>query len=310
MAFVNLPQVVPAVWLRSTLRMCLHMGVPVGPDWRTLFPLRGVITYYLAPLRVNCLYVCDSLAFVEERLLRCFEIVTKETLFWASHFKNVLACFHLLSQVTPVGEPLELRLCYREVFDSIVNACKFPRPIGAILKSCWGNQSSLDVTLAILTKNANHVYPSVNWKTYQRRSYSIFRLLSADLAPYKMQASARKLLLLEAAAKMINIPLSSLNKFRRLISMTIDVDVAARLFRGLPAFRSFRRIVKRVSSELPDGRNLLIKFSHLHSAPFDPKASAVHQLTSSFGSISGVSYAEGAFGNPTASAFSTFAYGP
>ncbi|MGP1906082.1 MAG: hypothetical protein ACTS46_01670 [Candidatus Hodgkinia cicadicola] len=79
--------------------------------------------------------------------------------------------------------------------------------------------------------------------------------------------------------------------------MTIDVDVAARLFRGLPTFRSFRRIVKRVSSELPDGRNLLIKFSHLHSAPFDPKASAVHQLTSSFGSISGVSHAEGAFGN-------------
>ncbi|MGP1925337.1 MAG: hypothetical protein ACTS6A_01115 [Candidatus Hodgkinia cicadicola] len=92
-----------------------------------------------------------------------------------------------------------------------------------------------------------------------------------------------------------------MNKFRRLISMTIDVDVA---------FRPFRRIVKRVSSELPDGRNLLIKFSHLHSVPLDPKASAVHQLTSSFGSISGVSYAEGVFGNPTAFAFSTFAYGP
>ncbi|MGP1922634.1 MAG: hypothetical protein ACTS5F_00950 [Candidatus Hodgkinia cicadicola] len=290
--------------------MCPHMGVQVGPDWKTLFPPRGAVTYFLAPLQVNCLYVCESLAFVEESLLRCFEIITKEKSFWSSHFKNIAASFHLLSQINPAGTTLELRLCYREAFEAIVNACEFPQPIGAILKSCWGNPDSLDVTLTILSRNTNHTRPSVDWTTYHRRSASIFKLLSAEMAPFKVHASARKLLLLEAAAKMTNISPRSLNKFRRLISMTIDVNMAARMFRGLPAFGPFLRIIKRVSSELSSGRSLSIKFSHLHSDPFDPKASAVHQLTSPFGSISGISYAKGAFGNPTASAFSTFAYGP
>ncbi|MGP1918754.1 MAG: hypothetical protein ACTS4V_01880 [Candidatus Hodgkinia cicadicola] len=290
--------------------MCPHMGVQVGSDWKTLFPPRAAVTYFLAPLQVDCLYVCESLAFVEDCLLHCFEIVTKEKSFWSSHFKNIAACFHLLSQINPAGTTLELRLCYREAFDAIVNACKFPQPIGAILRSCWGNPSALDVTLAILSRNTNCTRPPVDWKSYHRRSASIFKLTSAEMAPFKARASARKLLLLEIAARMTNFPRRSLNKFRRLISMTTEVNMAARMFRGLPALRPFLRIIKRVSSKLLCGRNLSIKFSHLHSNPFDPKASAVHQLISPFGSISGISYAEGAFGNPTASAFSTFAYGP
>ncbi|MGP1915310.1 MAG: hypothetical protein ACTS7I_01980 [Candidatus Hodgkinia cicadicola] len=92
--------------------------------------------------------------------------------------------FHLLSQVTPFGEPLELRLCYREVFDSIVNARKFPRPIGVILKSCWGNQSSSPLRWQFSRKCQSRL-SSANWKTYQRRSYSIFWLLSADLTPHE-----------------------------------------------------------------------------------------------------------------------------
>lgn len=129
------------------------------------------------------------------------------------------------------------------------------------------------------------------------------------MSPYKAQASARKLLLLEAAAKMVNILPRSLNKFRRLMSLAVDVNIGVRMFRGLPAFRPVLRIIKRVSRELPPGRNLSIKFCNLPSAAFDPKAVAVHQLTSPLASISGLSYGEGAFGDPAASAFSTFAYG-
>ncbi len=136
LAVVNLPQVLPLAWLRSTSRMCPHMGVPVGPDWQTLWPPRGAMTHFLPALPAGCLYVCAPLAFVEGRLLRCFEIVTKEKLFWSSHFKNIAATFHLLSQINPSDAALELRLCYREAFNAIVNMCKFPQPICGILKGC------------------------------------------------------------------------------------------------------------------------------------------------------------------------------
>ncbi|MGP1922234.1 MAG: hypothetical protein ACTS44_00530 [Candidatus Hodgkinia cicadicola] len=204
---------------------------------------------------------------------------------------------------------LELRLCYRKSFDAIVNLCKFPQPIGLILKSCWGDPSSLDVALAILSRNINHVYPSVDWASYRRRATSVFKLLSAEVAPYKAQTNVCKLLLLESAAQTQSISPQSVNKFRRLISLAINVNMGARMFRGVPAFRPFLRIINRVSNAFPSGRNLSIKFSHLPSALFDPNASSVHQLISPLASISGLSYASGVFDNPTASAFSTFTYG-
>ncbi|MGP1918382.1 MAG: hypothetical protein ACTS4U_01745 [Candidatus Hodgkinia cicadicola] len=70
------------------------------------------------------------------------------------------------------------------------------------------------------------------------------------------------------------------------------------------------RIVDRISRKMPYGRNLSIKLSQLTSAPFDPKATAVHQLTSPIGSISGLSYAKGVFDAETAFAFSTVTYAP
>lgn len=135
-ALVDLPQVLPASWLQSVSRMCPYTGVPVGLNWRTLFPPRGAITYYLNALPAGRLYASDSQTFVEQRLLRCFEIVTKETTFWSSHFRNILACSHVLSRLNPAGTNFELRLCYRELFGIIVNLCKFPQPIAAILESC------------------------------------------------------------------------------------------------------------------------------------------------------------------------------
>lgn len=137
----------------------------------------------------------------------------------------------------------------------------------------------------------------------------MFKLLSAEVAPYKAQINVCKLLLLESAAQTQSISPQSVNKFRRLISLAIDVNMGARMFRGVPAFRPFLRIIKRVSNVFPSGRNLSIKFSHLPSALFDSNASSVHQLISPLGSISGLSYASGVFDNPTASAFSTFTYG-
>ncbi|MGP1918371.1 MAG: hypothetical protein ACTS4U_01630, partial [Candidatus Hodgkinia cicadicola] len=256
-------------------QMCPHIGVPVGLNWQTLFPPRSALTYFLTSLQAGCLYSCSSLAFVEEQLLRCFEIVTKETSFWASHFKNISACFHVLSQINPASAALELRICHRAVFDVIVTACEFPRPIGDILKSCWGDPSSLDSVLAILSQNVNHVRPSVDWTTYHRRSSSIFRLLSAELTPFKVQAPALWLLLLEDAVKMVNISPRSLNKFRYLMSLTIDVKKTALNARTLPTFRPLWRIVDRISRKMPYGRNLSIKLSQLTSAPFDPKATAV-----------------------------------
>ncbi|MGP1926355.1 MAG: hypothetical protein ACTS68_01410 [Candidatus Hodgkinia cicadicola] len=101
---------------------------------------------------------------------------------------------------------MELRWCYREVFDSIVNVCKFPQPIGAILKSCWGNQSSLDVPLAILTKNANHVYPPLIGKLTNGGRVPSLGCFRPIWRLTKCKPAHVSFFLLEAAAKMINIP--------------------------------------------------------------------------------------------------------
>ncbi|MGP1918294.1 MAG: hypothetical protein ACTS4U_01205, partial [Candidatus Hodgkinia cicadicola] len=261
-------------------QMCPHIGVPVGLNWQTLFPPRSAITYFLTSLQTGYLYSSSSLAFVEERLLQCFEIVTKETSFWTSHFKNISACFHVLSQINPASAALELKLCHRAVFDAVVNTCEFPRPIGDILKGCWGDPSSLNSVLAILSQNVNHVCPSDVQATYHRRTSSIFRLLSPSLTSFKAQAPALWLLLLEDAVKMVNISPRSLNKFRYLMTLTFDTKKTPQNVRTLSTFRPLWHVVDRISRKMPYGRNLSIKLSQLTSVPFDPKATAVHQLIS------------------------------
>ncbi|MFP3037509.1 MAG: hypothetical protein ACKER6_00120 [Candidatus Hodgkinia cicadicola] len=196
------------------------------------------------------------------------------------------------------------------MYDAIVDMCDFPTPIAALLKSCFGQPSALNATLAIIRRNLHCTYPPLDWSAFRHRLSYFFKMISSEIAPFKVHASVRRLIMTEAASKMCNVSLQSLNMFRRLVSMSFEVDAGLRMFYDLPLSQPLWRLIKRVSDNLRPLTNVKVVISHLTPITFDSKASAVHQFNSPLASISGLSYGKGAFGSADASAFSTFAYAP
>ncbi|PIM95522.1 hypothetical protein trycra_195 [Candidatus Hodgkinia cicadicola] len=278
---LSIPEIAPNQWFNGVSPNL--MGIPLDKEHRTWFLFQPIVWQFphLLP-RINPA-VHIGKAMINNVFVSYIGIANVASSLWSSFIPNLITGIETCRKALPNNTTLQLSICCREVYDSIVDMCAFDWPIPDLLKSCFGNHVALRTVLSIL--DICSLPPGVkHLKVLRNETYTrlldIYTAVNKIIYPFGRGIDVRLVAQINAL-KSCYVNSEKLNKFRRLLSTNIEINQTIRLLWGLPRSLGAILALKRLKDNLCSIPNLTVYYRHFFNKQVSPNTLAFSQLTRS-----------------------------
>ncbi|PIM96522.1 hypothetical protein alecur_65 [Candidatus Hodgkinia cicadicola] len=276
---LSLPEIAPNQWFNGVSSNLT--GIPLDKDHRTWFLFQPIIWQFPNLLPKINPAINIGKAMVNNAFVSYIGISNVAMSLWSSFIPNLVTGIETCRNVSPSNINFQLSVSCRDVYDGIVDMCAFDSSITDLLKSCFGNHVALRTILSIL--DICSLPPGIKrLRVLKNESYTrfldLYTAVNRILHPFGRGIDVRLIAQINAI-KSYYVNSEKLNKFRRLLSTSIEITQAIRLLWGLPRSLGAVLALKRLRDNLGSTPNLTIYHRCLFNKPVSPTTLAFSQLT-------------------------------